>query len=222
VKIQTYQEAKVTILRFTAAPNSLLKQACQLTQKKNIEINQPPRSSAKLIHFLLTANHGSVLEHVSWTFYLEGVSRSFLAQITRHRIGSFTSASQHYADYRDMPMVVSKKIARLATVKKSLDQAIEQYIYLVDQMDIPPEEARQVLPNAAAVNLIWTVNARALANFFEQRLCHRNVEEMQVIADKILDQVYETWFDYAACVGPTCYTQRKCNQGAMSCGEPYK
>jgi thymidylate synthase (FAD) len=119
-------------------------------------------------------------------------------------------------------MVVSKKIAGMLGVGMALETALLAYKELVDDLGVPPEEARQVLPNAAAVNLIWTVNARALANFFEQRLCHRNVEEMQVIAGKILDQVYETWFDYAACVGPTCYTQRKCNQGAMSCGEPYK
>lgn len=134
-------------------------------------------------------------------------------------MSSFTSASQHYADYRDMPMVVHPLDGE--TLDSALEEVLGVYEWLIDVKCMPPEEARQILPNAAAVNLIWTVNARSLANFFEQRLCKRNTAEMVTVAAKIWDKVSHMWPEYAQAVGPACYMYGKCNQGKMSCGEPY-
>lgn len=173
-----------------------------------------------LLLFLMKAEHTSILEHISWTFYIENVSRSFLAQITRHRMGSFTSASQHYTDYRKMPFIVNPQDKDNPVMLGSLRHALESYKTLVD-MGAPKEEARQCLPNAAAVNLLWTVNARSLINFFEQRECNRNVEEMVIFAQRLHQVLLANWPEFAKLLGPYCFTRGKCNQGKMCCGNPW-
>ena len=184
----------------------------QLVDTNNIE---------GLLKFLFKAEHTSLVEHLSWTFYIEGVSRSFLAQITRHRIGSFTSASQHYTDYRDMPFIVHPTLTKNEVVYQSLFTAITGYKLLVDD-GVPIEEARQVLPNAAEVRLLWTVNARSLYNFFEQRWCGRNVAEMTAFCEHLYAKVQDTWPEFAKFLGPYCYhLNGKCNQGKMTCGRPW-
>lgn len=152
---------------------------------------------------------------------MEGLSRAFLAQITRHRIGSFTSASQHYADYRSMPMVVHRNLIDDPGTLGILGETLDRYTELIDEHDVPAEEARMVLPNACAVNIIWTVNARSLINFFDQRLCNRNVEEMRLVSQKVLKAITPTWPEFAELMGPRCYTTNDCNQGHMACGLPW-
>ena len=184
----------------------------QLVDTNNIE---------GLLKFLFKAEHTSLVEHLSWTFYIEGVSRSFLAQITRHRMGSFTSASQHYTDYRDMPFIVSSALIGNFQLEFALAMALDVYKKLVDA-GTPIEEARQVLPNAAEVRLIWTVNARSLYNFFEQRWCGRNVAEMTAFCEHLYAKVQDTWPEFAKFLGPYCYhLNGKCNQGKMTCGRPW-
>ena len=78
-----------------------------------------------------------------------------------------------------------------------------------------PEEARQILPNSKAVNILWTINARSLINFFHQRLCYRNVEEMRIFADR-MHAVCMGWFPQLfQFVGPECTFMKRCNQGKM-------
>jgi thymidylate synthase (FAD) len=98
---------------------------------------------------------------------------------------------------------------------EALNSALDWYIHLIS-IGEKPEEARQVLPNACTVNLMITANLRALINFFEQRLCNRNTEEMQTFAFKmkrVCDNIMPWVFEH---VGTSCFTG-KCNQGAMSC-----
>lgn len=103
----------------------------------------------------------------------------------------------------------------------AMEVALMDYAQMVEN-GVPIYEARQVLPGAASVNIIWTVNARSLINFFTQRLCRRNVDEMQTFAKKTWEQVEHYWPEFANCCGPYCYPSGKCNQGRMSCGQPYK
>ncbi len=102
-----------------------------------------------------------------------------------------------------------------------LEIAQHDYVQMIDN-GVPKYEARQILPNASAVNILWTVNARSLLNFFELRLCKRNVDEMQIFAGKIWESVNSHWPEFASLCGPYCYPSGKCNQGFMSCGQPYK
>jgi len=216
MQIQSYNDIVVRCLQFPSYPDLLVGEACGLTMNKTIY--DPPICGKKMLRFLIKAEHTSVLEHCFWTFYIEGISRSCLAQITRHRMGSFTSASQHYATYDDMPMVVEDPSTADAS---ALEHSLNAYVTAIRIKGASKEEARQLLPNACAVNLMWTVNARSLLNFFRLRLCQRNCKEIQILTEKIRVATKLYWRDFGLVAGPPCWMDGKCNQGKMSCGIVY-
>lgn len=218
MKILTYDDLKVTLLRATPAPAQIVKQAVNITMRQEWD---GCHASRALCQFLLDAEHTSVFEHIVYTFLIENVSRSFLAQITRQRMSSFTSASQHYQDYRDYPCVMSKETRDVQGVYDVLVASYDAYEELMgDSMDppIPKEEARQVLPNAAAVNIMWTINARSLALFLRHRLCNRNAAEMQNFAETVLSLVVLHFPELFRHVGPQCFNG-VCKQGHLRCKE---
>lgn len=221
-KIQTYNNMTIETLRSTEEPQKLTKRACSMTMQAIPETNSVPSNG--LLSFLIDAEHTSVLEHCSITFGVSGVSRSLLAQLSRHRLASITSQSQHYQDYRDVPLVFSHQVASdtslLDFILGAVDHSLEAYVFQREQ-GVAKEEARQVLMNAAAVNILWTINARSLINFFRQRLCARNVAEMKMFAERIYTEVMTWWPELFQFVGPPCFMDKKCNQGSMrpkSCG----
>lgn len=221
MNLLTYNDMELVCLREPNKPFELIKQAAKLTMTTSMEIEEreyTKEDQIKFLRFIIQAEHTSILEHIVWTFYAKNISRSLLAQITRHRMASFTSASQHYAVYSDMPFVVSTKAWHTHKMYASLQAAGYNYDYMVEFECLPREEARQCLPNASAVNLMMTINARSLLNMVKQRICRRNVEEMQIFASRLIDQVTLTWPAFGACLGPYCFYLGKCNQGKMSCG----
>ena len=223
-KYHIYNDMDINIIRATKNPHQIVASACQLTQRKDIGGAMSSTKTKKLIKYLLDANHTSPFEHAVISLLIQNVSRSFLAQITRHRMGSFTSASQHYTKYSGFPNILSRNLLYTGDtvdnemVKQHLDGCDSFYEYLISK-GIPKEEARQVLPNAKAVNILWTVNARSLVNFFNQRLCLRNVEEMYTFACK-LKLICFNWFpELFDFVGPDCVLLGGCTQGKMKAKE---
>ena len=215
-KLLSYNDIKVTIVRHTKNPGALCKTACDMTMQTAPIVNNEIDIDPKLLKFIVTAEHTSVLEHCSITMFVQGVSRSLLAQLSRHRHASLTSQSQHYQLYSNAPMVVSEG---MVGTEESFDEVLDMYNNLIDN-NVPREEARQILPNAAAVNLLWTVNARGLISFLRPRLCWRNVEEMVVFATKVRHIALSWWPELFKHIGPPCMLG-KCNQGIMAKGCPY-
>lgn len=228
MKIQTYNYIKLMGLDKTPVGPQIHQFCCDLTMKKADDIAEKKASSA-LYDFLIDAEHTSILEHSSMTFLARGLSRSLLAQVTRQRTFSFTSASQHYQDYRDYPMSLRPGWNGIPLVKISdanndipklyraaLEHALDSYIKLVEAGE-KPEEARQVLPNACTVNLVITANPRALALFLRQRLCKRNTQEMLIFAKKLHDMCMGWIPDLFQHIGPPCFMNGACNQGKLSC-----
>lgn len=209
-KFLTYKDMEIILIRSTPVPMNVIGMACSITQKRGIE----EKADSKLIKYLFTANHTSPFEHCSITFLIKNVSRSFLAQITRHRIGSFTSASQHYQKYDSYPNIFDPTMVDIEAVVYSCNKVDSTYRLLISK-GIPKEEARQILPNAKAVNILWTVNARSLINFFSQRLCKRNVHEMRIFAQKLQVLCIEWFPELFHLVGPDCITLGGCTQGHM-------
>ena len=209
-KYLTYRDMEIIVIRSTAVPINVVGMACSLTQKQGIE----NKADSKLIKYLFTANHTSPFEHCYITLLIKNVSRSFLAQITRHRMGSFTSASQHYQKYDNYPNILDPRMVDMEAVTHICNQADSTYEWIISN-GIPKEEARQILPNAKAVNLLWTVNARSLINFFNQRLCKRNVREMRMFAESLLTTCIDWFPDLFIWVGPDCKTLGGCTQGRM-------
>ncbi len=210
----TYDDLEIEVIQSTFCPSELVAKACAITQKQDLINVTGSKNHGNLIKYLFTANHTSPFEHAFITVLISNVSRSFLAQITRHRIGSFTSASQHYQRYDNYPNILDPHMINIEQVKQFLSQVDEMYSHLITHA-VPKEEARQVLPNAKAVNILWTVNARSLINFFNQRLCERNVKEMRMFAQALL-LVCINWFqDLFKWVGPDCKVLGGCTQGHM-------
>ena len=216
---RSYEEMQIKVLRKTQKPDILLQQAADTTQKKYSisDFDKLPVINHKLIPHLVKANHMSLFEHMTISFGIEGVSRSLLAQITRHRLASYTVSSQHYQNYADYPMIMANEhMDALAPIAQA---ALNAYINAMEQ-GVPKEEARQILPSAMSCNLIWTINARSLFNFLNLRLCRRNTLEMLTFAQIIRYHATMWWPCLFKICGPDCFMTGKCTQAHMSCGEP--
>lgn len=215
--IKKYDEAEVKLIRSTDSPAMLICNAAAQTMSAEV---QDTENMSSLIKALVEREHHSVLEHASITFHIKNCSRSFLAQITRQRTFKFTSSSQHYQDYRDYPNMVHQDSDPIVldTFHQAFKYTTSAYMDLLNH-GVKREEARQVLPNAAAVNLYVTADARNLMYFLRQRRCARNVAEMIQIADAMW-RISEIWFpELFSLVGPPCITDGKCNQGSMQADE---
>lgn len=208
--IRTYPDMEIDVLQQTPNPAGIVGLACRITQKQSANLSP---ASKKTVQFLYTAGHDSILEHAVITVFISGVSRSFLAQITRHRMASYTSASQHYQNYSGYPHIMDGKMEDRLVTHDLIDRIEVVYDKLVES-GMPVEEARQILPGSKAVNLIWTINARSLAHFLNIRLCRRNVKEMRVFARKMWI-VAKNWFpELFDGVGTDCEFG-ECRQGFM-------
>ena len=168
--------------------------------------------------------HESVLEHVSFSFLAEGVSRALLAQLTRHRIASFSVQSQRYVSYsKGFGYVVPPTVRALGA------EAVAEYDAQMAQMQAwydgwqqklnANEDARFVLPNACDTKMIVTMNARSLRNFFRLRCCNRAQWEIRAVADEMLRLCKEVAPTLFAKAGPPCVAG-PCPEGKMSCGHP--
>ena len=182
--------------------------------------------NAKFIKMLKTMNHLSPFEHASFTFSVEGVSRAFLAQVTRHRIASFSVRSQRYVGESDFNYIVPPAIADLGDSAK--EEFVEQ-MRTVSQWynawqerlgggERANEDARFVLPNACETKMILTMNARELMHFFSLRCCNRAQWEIRDIAWQMLEEVLKVAPAVFGLSGPGCL-RGACPEGKKSCGK---
>ena len=173
---------------------------------------------------LADLGHESPIEHASYTFAVEGVSRALLAQLTRHRIASYSVQSQRYVDKSDFDYIVPPSIAARKETRIAFEWLMESinkyYAYLSSYDDIPNEDARFILPNACDTRIIFTMNARSLHNFFKLRCCNRAQWEIRAMADEMLRLCREVSPVLFKSAGPSCAVTGKCSEGAYCCGEP--
>ncbi len=198
------------------------------------------------IEMLSDVGHESPIEHVSFTFGIEGVSRTLLAQITRHRIASFSVQSQRYVKQDNFVFITPPAIAENKEAdeiyQKSMQSAVDDYMKITDILENKYikeftesgmgeknakskaekkaiEDARFVLPNACETKMVVTMNARSLMNFFKLRCCNRAQWEIRAVADEMLricSEVAPMLFKNA---GPSCVSCGSCSEGKMSCGK---
>jgi len=127
--------------------------------------------AGKIIESCLNMKHESVLEHASFTFYVEGVSRTLTHQLVRHRLASYSQQSQRYVKMKEPTYVMPPELSdiEVAKFKVSMILAWDTYKNLIDG-GMKPEDARFVLPNACTTKIMITMNARELRHFFELRI----------------------------------------------------
>lgn len=202
-----------------------------------------PEDATKFLDMILGLGHGSVLEHSSITFGIEGVSRSLTHQLVRHRIASYSQKSQRYVKEGQFSYVVPHEIKQCPAAEKmfiqamkddqaAYDKIVEMLLskYILELNHEPSkrqlsalqkkaiENARYILPNACETKIQVTMNVRTLFNFFRERLCDRAQEEIRDMAYAMwleCMKISETIFKHAV---PAC-VNGKCKEGAMSCGK---
>jgi thymidylate synthase (FAD) len=217
---------KVSLLQHTPEPERTVALAARLCYSSASigELNEK-FSSADITDFLakiMSLGHQSVLEHASFTFGIEGISRACSHQLVRHRLASYSQQSQRYVVFKgdDFPLVAPESIAssprRLEVFNEAVKAAAKAYRELVDD-GVPAEDARFVLPNAAETKIIVTMNARELLHFFELRCCERAQWEIRAMAIEMLRIVKPAAPVIFSSAGPGCLVG-PCPEGAMTCG----
>lgn len=179
----------------------------------------------KLIKFLIKAGHLSAVEHASFTFAIEGISRACSHQLVRHRVASYNQQSQRYVKYQDkLSLVTPPAIAENPSLAEMFDKsnqiAYETYLKLVEA-GIEAEDARYALPHATETKLVVTMNARELRHFFTVRCCNRAQWEIRHLAKEMLLLVKEVAPIIFEDAGAPCL-KGPCPEGKMTCGKPQK
>ena len=225
------KKLKVILLRHTISPEETVALSEKLCYSKSTiedlkeKISQKDQSA--FIEKLMDMGHESVLEHVTFTFGVEGVSRVLLAQLTRHRIASFSVQSQRYVSYENgFGYIIPDSIASLGedAVRQYQEQmnTIESW-YVEWQRKLGKgersnEDARFVLPNACETRLVVTMNVRELHHFFSLRMCNRAQWEIRQMAEEMFRLCFETAPALFMNAGPACL-RGKCPEGDKSCGK---
>lgn len=172
----------------------------------------------------MSSGHESVVEHAYFTFLIEGVSRALLAQLTRHRLASFSVQSQRYVSMKGgFPFIIPPSITALGP--EAVARFCTQMTLFSNWYDewgklIPGEDARFVLPNACETKLVMTMNARELRHFFSLRTCNRAQWEIRALADEMLELCRAEAPALFKDAGCACMAGKPCPEGKRSCGRP--
>jgi thymidylate synthase (FAD) len=240
---------KVTLLTYTPEPQKTVACGAKLCYSsagiENIKEGLTDEKVDSFLQMLQDLGHGSVFEHAYFTFGIEGVSRSLLAQLTRHRIASYSVKSQRYVREGQFGYVVPPEIEKIPEAREKYIAAMEQDQKTYDELTeilkarhledflaqgLPEkkaksmaekkaiEDARFVLPNACETQLVMTINARSLYNFFNERCCNRAQWEIRALAVEMLKAVKEVAPTMFRKAGPACVFG-PCKEGNMTCGK---
>lgn len=215
----------VQLLQHTREPELVVAQAAKLCYSdaglEEIAGKLSQEKTADFIRRLIAMGHLSALEHASFTFGIEGVSRALTHQLVRHRLASYSQQSQRYVSMRDFPRItppsLSEKPELLNRFQTIIDEIGRAYKELLEA-GIPAEDARYLLPNACETKIVVTMNARELLHFFRLRCCHRAQWEIHALADWMLNLARGAGPNLFRQGGPGCMNG-PCPEGKLSCGK---
>ena len=222
---------KVTLITHTPDPEMTIASAARLCYSPatiaQVQEKLTPEKAGEFVEMLAGLGHQSPIEHAVFTFGIEGVSRALLAQITRHRIASFSVQSQRYVRENDFELAMRESIAHYQKIAELLKARREKEL-LAEGLSPKAaasraektaiEDARFVLPNACDTKMIVTMNARSLMNFFELRCCQRAQWEIREVADQMLRLCLSVAPHLFKNAGPGC-VRGGCPEGKMTCGK---
>ena len=240
---------KVELLSHTPEPEKYIAAAAKLCYA-NADVDTlldglDEKKTHDFIEMLSSIGHESPIEHVSFTFAVEGISRACSHQLVRHRIASYSQQSQRYVAMDNFEYVTPPEIAELPEAaelfEEEMKHAAESYerlaelltekhtkTFIAEGMDEKTarqrarkkanEDARFVLPNACTTKIIVTMNARTLMHFFRLRCCDRAQWEIREVAREMLRLAAGVAPTLFAKAGPSC-VNGSCTEGKMSCGK---
>lgn len=217
---------KVRLLAYTPEPEKVIATAARICYSNKADINTiaedfTDEEISSFVEQLISTGHKSVLEHSSFTFGIEGISRCLTHEIVRHRLASYSQRSQRYCAEGECEFVypvgyqTSEKAEEV--FEASLANSKQDYKDLMSE-GVPKEIARYVLPNATMTRIIVTMNARELLHFFALRSCSRALPEMQELANLMIAEVKTVAPVLFKKAGPSCVQLGYCPEGKRCCG----
>lgn len=224
---------KVLLLEHTPNPESVVAMAAKLCYSPSDVEGLRDKINAKdqraFVEKLVSIGHMSPVEHVSFTFGIEGVSRACTHQLVRHRVASYSQQSQRYVKETEFDYVIPETVKQDAALTKVFEKymrqaqkAYDEMMAGLDKMGITGETAQQdarfLLPNAAETKIVVTMNARELLHFFRVRCCNRAQWEIRAMATEMLREAKKVAPVLFKDAGPGC-VKGKCPEGKMSCGK---
>lgn len=241
---------KVMLISYTPEPEKVIATAAKLCYSSSdissLKDGLTDEKTETFINMLASIGHESPMEHVSFTFGIEGVSRACTHQLVRHRIASYSQKSQRYVNEDGFEFITPPEIATVPEAKaefeKQMDNLVESYhkiseiltekhtrTFIGQGMDEKQavqkakkkayEDARFVLPNACETKIVVTMNVRSLFNFFKHRCCNRAQWEIKAVADEMLRLCSRVAPHIFKNAGPSCVMTGRCPEGKMSCGK---
>lgn len=223
----------VTLLSYTPEAEKLAAIGARLCYSpaniEDIKLSLPAQKAKEFIAHIVDIGHLSTVEHASFTFGIEGVSRTLLAQITRHRIASFSVQSQRYVSYSKTGFgyIIPPAIKELGSeaadkFRLQMDTILQWYnewkAALGCEGEVSNEDARFVLPGACETRMMLTMNARELLHFFTLRCCNRAQWEIRALAWSMLKLAVAAAPALFESAGPAC-VRGACSEGKKSCGK---
>ena len=218
----------VTLLYHTPEPERAVATAARLCYApvggRELMESLTDEKIRKVLTTIMSSGHFSTLEHASYTFAVEGVSRALTHQLVRHRLASYNQQSQRYVKFKEEPPIVRPaSVDTNPEAAQAFDEAIDACWQAYDklvQAGVPAEDARYILPNACETKIVVTMNIRELMHFFSNRCCNRAQWEIRELAWKMLELVRPTATFIFRAAGPGCM-RGACPEGKMCCGNPY-
>lgn len=218
----------VTLLYHTPEPERAVATAARLCYApvggRELMESLTDEKIRKVLTTIMSSGHFSTLEHASYTFAVEGVSRALTHQLVRHRLASYNQQSQRYVKFKEEPPIVRPaSVDTNPEAARAFDEAIDACWQAYDklvQAGVPAEDARYILPNACETKIVVTMNIRELMHFFSNRCCNRAQWEIRELAWKMLELVRPTAPFIFRTAGPGCM-RGACPEGKMCCGNPY-
>ena len=242
-------ELKVKLLSYTPDPERLVATAAKLCYSssdiESLRDGLTDEKTESFIDMLTSIGHESVMEHVCFTFGIEGVSRACTHQLVRHRIASYSQKSQRYvnengfefitppsieeipdakAEYERIINEITSGYEKLAAIltekhtKEFMEQGLDEKSAQSKASKLANEDARFILPNACETKIVVTMNVRSLFNFFRHRCCNRAQWEIRAVANEMLRQCIGVAPHLFAYAGPSCVAEGRCPEGKMTCG----
>lgn len=193
----------------------------------------PADEVERMVRILVRSGHHSALEHASFTFAVDGISRACSHQLVRHRLASYNQQSQRYVHFgSEDGFVIPPRIDEVPEARETFLAAMEQARAAYDKLvelglargygrESVQEDARFVLPNAAETKIVVSMNARELRHFFSVRCCRRSQWEINRLAWTMRHLASRVSPHLFGDTGPGCVTS-ECPEGKMTCGQPYE
>jgi len=240
---------KVELLSYTPDGERLIASAAKLCYSpvgiNEIQEGLTDEKVSKFLDILMDMGHESPIEHVNFTFGVEGVSRTLTHQLVRHRIASYSQQSQRYVKLDQFEYIVPPHIKNNPKANELFIKAMEQdqkYYNEITELLFKEhydnyiaagnseknarrkaekesiEDARYIFPNACETKIVFTMNTRTLLNFFRLRCCNRAQWEIRQLAIRMLVEVKEVYPILFKNAGPGC-VRGACPEGNMTCGK---